>query len=226
MARPHLNQAKNPDKVESVVVKSGGGQDSIPSVTNEHGPTNRDRTGVQVHPRTGNSRSSFAYVEIPIGGITMFIGKKEDLPENWRVCDGEVVDDPESPLFGEPAPDLRGLFVRGVAEPDMVKEVQGSDVQSHSHTVDVSGISVASRRIHNYYSEPYVLPSSARETGFQLRKGGSYSVSRTFRTLEVARGSGNSHKHTVSIDASGASSASDISSVPRHMLLHYIVRIR
>ena len=97
-----------------------------------------------------------------------------------------MVDDPESPLFGEPVPDLRGLFVRGATDPDLVKEKQGSNVQSHSHAVDVSGTSVASKKIKNHISEPYLVPNSKKETGFHLTLGGYYRVSRNYNSLEVS----------------------------------------
>ena len=79
MARPHLSQDKNLDEAEPVVDTRGDIQDSMPSVATRHSPTNHDKSDVQVHPRAGNPRSSFAYVEIPIGGITMFVGKETRL---------------------------------------------------------------------------------------------------------------------------------------------------
>ena len=53
--------------------------------------------------------------EIPVGGITIYFGLERDLPENWKICNGQPVNDPESRFDGRVLPDLQGLFVRGAA---------------------------------------------------------------------------------------------------------------
>ena len=44
---------------------------------------------------------------VPIGLISAYFGDPATLPANWKVCDGSVVNDPESPLNGKTLPDLR-----------------------------------------------------------------------------------------------------------------------
>ena len=67
----------------------------------------------------------------------MFYGVAEDLPENWKICDGQRVDDPLSPLNGQTLPDLRGRFVRGAME-STVGTQGGADTyqQTHSHGME------------------------------------------------------------------------------------------
>lgn len=74
--------------------------------------------------------------ELPVGGITMFHGDAEDLPPNWLICDGQSVDDPESPLNGQTVPDLRGLFVRGATSGGRLGATGGADYEpDHNHSV-------------------------------------------------------------------------------------------
>lgn len=68
----------------------------------------------------------------PVGGIIMFSGKTAELPENWRVCRGQVVTDSSSPLNGKQLPDLRGLFVRGASN---LGEV--GNVDNHGYIIQV-----------------------------------------------------------------------------------------
>ena len=85
---------------------------------------------------------------VPIGSVVSWWGNAATPPAGWRVCDGSVVSDSESPLKGETLPDLRGRFVRGTTG-DMRKTpvVGGADEQTlavaqmpaHSHGVNDPG---------------------------------------------------------------------------------------
>lgn len=78
--------------------------------------------------------------ELPVGGITMFHGDAEDLPPNWLICDGQGVDDPDSPLNGQTVPDLRGLFVRGADVEGRSVATGGADYEpAHNHSVVFPG---------------------------------------------------------------------------------------
>ena len=84
-------------------------------------------------------RANNADTEIPIGGITMYFGAEEDLPENWRICNGKEVEDPASQFMGQKLPDLRGLFVRGATNQREVNErkIAGRDDRdTHNHSFD------------------------------------------------------------------------------------------
>ena len=78
--------------------------------------------------------------EVPVGGVTMFHGDAENLPSNWLICDGQGVDDPDSPLNGQTVPDLRGLFVRGADIEGRAVAMGGVDYEpAHNHSVVYPG---------------------------------------------------------------------------------------
>jgi hypothetical protein len=56
---------------------------------------------------------------LPVGSIIPFYGNYYTLPENWRMCDGSLIKDTQSPFHGLNLPDLRGRFVMGATETTM-----------------------------------------------------------------------------------------------------------
>ena len=111
--------------------------------------------------------------EVPVGGVVMFHGDPAELPTNWLLCDGRMVDDPDSPLSGKMVPDLRGLFVRGASDGSAGGISGGDYVPSHNHSLNYT----------------------------------------------VGGGSGDSRAHRTGM-------AGGHDNRPRHMELHYIIRIR
>ena len=78
--------------------------------------------------------------EIPIGGITMFFGLERDLPENWKICNGQLVNDPNSRFHGQALPDLRNLFVRGAKDDLVVGSSEGVDrIRLHRTSAQTAG---------------------------------------------------------------------------------------
>jgi hypothetical protein len=83
-----------------------------------------------------------AQVVMPIGGIIPWaknsFGAALTLPAQFMECNGQAVNDAESPLDGETLPNLNGegRFLRGAA---LSGDVGGAD--SHAHDVDLSGSS-------------------------------------------------------------------------------------
>lgn len=83
--------------------------------------------------------------EVPIGGITMFYGKANELPENWRIARGQLVNDPDSSYHGQQLPDLRHRFIRGAFRDSEIGNQGGRDQRNtHRHTVN-AGYWTASR---------------------------------------------------------------------------------
>ena len=70
----------------------------------------------------------------------MFFGDPTTLPTSWKLCDGSVVNDSESPLDGHTLPDLRSSFVRGESSASYDPLLSGlhsggsDDIPAHSHT--------------------------------------------------------------------------------------------
>jgi hypothetical protein len=79
---------------------------------------------------------------VPIGAILPWaknsFGVVLTLPENFLECNGQTVNDAESPMDGEALPNLNGegRFLRGAA---LSGDVGGND--SHTHEVDLGGSS-------------------------------------------------------------------------------------
>ena len=64
---------------------------------------------------------------IPVGGITLYFGLQRDLPDNWKICNGQLVKDMDSRFRGQTLPDLRNLFVRGAVDDLAVASTEGID---------------------------------------------------------------------------------------------------
>jgi hypothetical protein len=83
-----------------------------------------------------------AQVIMPIGGIIPWaknsFGVALTLPAQFMECNGQAVNDAESPLDGETLPNLNGegRFLRGAA---LSGDVGGAE--THTHDVDLSGSS-------------------------------------------------------------------------------------
>ena len=45
---------------------------------------------------------------VPVGTVLPYLGPltSDVITQNWRLCDGKVVDDPESPFYGDTLPNL------------------------------------------------------------------------------------------------------------------------
>jgi len=72
------------------------------------------------------------------------------LSDNWRICDGSFVKDPDSPLFREGGylPNLRDRFVMG-AEIQEVGNQGGTSDSGHKHLTDKRYIKTDLRHSHN-----------------------------------------------------------------------------
>jgi len=55
---------------------------------------------------------------VPVGGVIDWYrpSSSDPVPDGWVICAGQQIQDPDSPFFNKPAPDLVGKFVRGVAD--------------------------------------------------------------------------------------------------------------
>ncbi|MCP4134046.1 MAG: hypothetical protein GY754_23950 [bacterium] len=78
----------------------------------------------------------------PVGSIEAWhknLPGMSDLPEGWVECNGQVIDDPDSPLYGETVPNLNGdmSFLRGGFSSGIFQEdttaVNGLDIAGGEH---------------------------------------------------------------------------------------------
>lgn len=132
-------------------------------------------------------RSTFSDIA-PIGTVTAYFGTLAYIPDNWMLCDGRSVSDPDSPLVGQTIPDLRSRFVMG-AGPQAPMGTTGGLIAAplHSHQVSLTTDSVwFGRRSGNGYVNAYNPANKAA------------SFDRSLRNLTAPNGASNpydSHGH-------------------------------
>ena len=168
--------------------------------------------------------------ETPVGGIIMYSGRESELPKDWRVCRGQTVFDLSSPLNGKRLPDLRSLFVKGAASDTKVSIKEGSYSAYHHHSFNVRRNT--SIKINSYDSDEYVTPvNELARLGLvrEIRKTGGgtlrqlYAVKKTHEALGVDD-HGKSHSHH--FHYTGVATGATVDVTPRHINLHYIIRIK
>ena len=214
-----------------------------PVATEKDGDTVHDRAlGVQRNPRAGRIRSDFALRDMPIGGISMYAGLENELPENWKLCNGQLIEDQNSPFFGQNVPDLRGLFVKGAGVGESVLETGGKDAPGHYHLANLdsntsdspegntSKVSYTSRFLLCLDSEKDGICDSTSlsfSTGHKLLTRNSVSA----LSVNSKPGTAAGHQHAVeshlhSVEGLVSTNTVAPDNRPRHMRLHFIIRIK
>jgi len=113
-------------------------------------------------PRTHNRDTR---VGIPIGGVIMWWGSKEDVPPNFELCDGQKPTTEGAVLTGR-KPDLRDRFAKG-AEPKDAKTADlrtGGANQLDLHHTHGSSEMTAQIGTHD---QPFLMSYKARGRGFR-----------------------------------------------------------
>ena len=87
---------------------------------------------------TGSPFAIRAFGMVPIGSIQAWHKDLFDtpvLPDGWLECNGQEVDDSESPFHGKTLPNLNGeaRFLRGGADSGLF---ESDAIRSHNHTID------------------------------------------------------------------------------------------
>ena len=174
--------------------------------------------------------------ETPIGGIIMFSGRVSELPENWKVCRGQVVTDQSSPLNGKRLPDLRGLFVRGASNLGEVGNIDGRDLRdTHKHSVSVSarirrdGLHSAITRILLCVDDNKNRRYNCDHTDlhFPTISNNAILEDPDYVALVKRRKNEDSHGHHITTYSDvGWDIMTHLDNRPRHMNLHYIIRIK
>jgi hypothetical protein len=192
---------------------------------------------------------------VPIGGVICYFGDPNALPENWRVCDGSVLNDPTSPLDGQTLPDLRGRVARGPAGSEPVGQKGGADsddwnIAAHTHSISVASggehwHTIGSTGSHKHetstmgdgvglevdHTAPFGLgnPTGTRNAyytaGFTLIIGHYWHLTNSAGEHFHPCSTTGGHAHTATCAAGGAASRT-IDTVPSYVALHYVVRIK
>ncbi len=163
----------------------------------------------------------------PVGAILAWYGDPAALPAEWRLCDGALVSDPESPLAGHRRPDLRRRVLRGAARSapgEGAGETGGQDeAPAHSHP-----FSAATNNVW-FGSESVVGWRKTETLHEKARRGKPKAVAAlTVPTDASGRGPWPSHGHMAgSASFSGATAnAGAHDNRPRFVSLHFIIRIK
>lgn len=167
------------------------------------------------------SKSSYGIDRIvPIGVITPFYGDPATLPDNWRVCDGSMVNDMESPFNEMILPDLRERFIRGEAESSCnvlgSLEEGGSDNHLHDININESGVHSHSGSVRvqgTTSSEGQGIPKGILDWHATGVHNHSIDITSSFNTDDAGN-----HIHTATLG--------EVSHLPSYIALHYIIRIK
>lgn len=166
---------------------------------------------------------------VPIGTILpwlkSFASTPQILEESWVECNGQVLDDPDSPFDGETIPDLNGnnQFLRGNATSG---GTGGSETMAHTHTGTASGTTGSHTLTENEIpSHNHTVTARTSDTGsgsyyvgqFQGPDGSNISVHNT--------GGGAGHTHSFS-DGFTTSAASETENRPPFYNVVWIMKIR
>ena len=109
--------------------------------------------------KTSTSGSFAGYGITPVGGIIMWSGSPNQIPDGWALCNGQTSN-------GKKTPDLSGKFVVGYSASDSDYNSVGNtggeksvaltaaQMPSHSHsaTVKVSGLAAASNGDKDFFA--------------------------------------------------------------------------
>ncbi len=174
----------------------------------------------------------------PVGGIIMFNGAPIELPGNWRLCNGQRVGDRDSPFYGKNVPDLRNVFVRGAGIHSDVGKYGGLDRPGFTHRHNISATGLASREsLNGWRSAPLLClddmddprKCDSDNLHFGMLSDMQIIENPKYRALIKSTSSKDekdSHGHDVSISASVGESRITLDNRPRHIKLHYIIRIK
>jgi len=134
------------------------------------------------------------------------------LDEEYKECDGTVVDDPESPYYGLTIPDLNGgaRFLKGAATSGTL---EASANKSHNHALTDPG--------HSHNVLPLKLGGGSAGTDPVEYPSTSTNVSHQFDTLGALMGVTAGGGTGISIADQGATDA-----VPKNMSVVWIMRIK
>lgn len=142
----------------------------------------------------------FALDTVPVGAILPYLATSDlRLPENWRYCNGDKVDDPDSPLHGRTLPRLVDeRFLMGSVESHGTTGGKNSIAQDglHSHTARTA---IAGGHDHGGTTGPENTNAPLRKVG----DGDQLSVRVVEQghrhVLEADKG----HVHATAVDAAG-----------------------
>ncbi len=149
--------------------------------------------------------------EVPVGGIVPYAGSVASLSANWKVADGSLVSDAESPLNNTYLPNLNGKFLRG-GTPGFSG---GSDLHNHYLSMYSSNVWIPSKSINGYTNS---RSTASRANAFSPN---IYSLGIDLNEADPKT----SHGHVNGL-VSWSGNTNSSSSLPSYYSVYYIVRIK
>jgi microcystin-dependent protein len=109
---------------------------------------------------------------VPVGGIIMWSGSENDIPDGWALCNGQTVE-------GLKTPDLRNRFVVGAGGSYAVGDTGGvesvrltiDEIPSHAHNISAKTVGYAGS--WNAKAEAVTFDASSRDNGRRSISGGA-----------------------------------------------------
>jgi hypothetical protein len=148
---------------------------------------------------------------VPVGSVIPFFGDLTNLTDNWKLCDGALVNDPDSPFHGLSVPNLVDRFIRGTA---YCKGCTGGST-SHGHTISSSNMTAwFPFRSGNGWIGSYNPANSA---------GGFDTTQRMLVRPEGSTNPYDSHGH---INGTVFGSTLSSGNIPPYVDLYFIIRIK
>ena len=108
---------------------------------------------------------------VPVGGIIMWSGSENEIPDGWALCNGQTVE-------GQTTPDLRARFVVGAGGAYAVGDTGGAamvtltvdQIPSHAHTTTAKTVGYSGS--FNSSAEAVTFDSSSKNNGWRSLSGG------------------------------------------------------
>jgi microcystin-dependent protein len=108
---------------------------------------------------------------VPVGGIIMWSGSENEIPDGWALCNGQTVE-------GQTTPDLRARFVVGAGGAYAVGDTGGAEtvtltvdqIPSHAHTTTAKTVGYSGS--FNSSAEAVTFDSSSKNNGWRSLSGG------------------------------------------------------
>ncbi len=176
----------------SLAVSEVFGQPSV--ATGQHGQEELIRGG----DISAAVRRRLEFGLVPIGAVVAFWGSLEEIKllGSYELCDGNLVQNAQSPLKGRPRPNLRDRFIMGcVDQPDLCR----SPVVGGTNTTDV--VQLGRTLPHQLTVEQMASHNHSGTTG---SKGGD-SISAPGRLVQVT-----GHFHPTENEGGGGDGSMDI----------------
>lgn len=158
-----------------------------------------------------------SYSKLPVGSIIPFAGKLDQLRSlsDWKLCDGGILVGEEykdSPFYNRKLPLLDKLFLRATLSSDKIFEIDGEDSVKHDHeqphTHDLSHKHTGTTELG--------IPVNAPKADDHTQGGNHYHTFTTSTQDQI----------TTTQPSVIRTKEVLITTVPRHMNVHYIIKVK